>query len=96
MKPVEDQTLEEAKRPRLLSKKESANNSLIQQNVEKAHDKEIKIEQKVEAAARIILNIDEMLSPDEIQCDLDDDIDNEHYTGKNINDSFVNKLGNFS
>lgn len=37
-----------------------------------------------------------MLNPDEIECDLDDDIDNEHYTSKNINDSFVNKLGNFS
>ncbi len=37
-----------------------------------------------------------MLNHDEIECDLDDDIDDEHYTSKTINDSYVNKLGNFS
>ena len=33
---------------------------------------------------------------DEIECDIDEDLDNEHYTGKNIHDSFINKLKDFS
>lgn len=33
---------------------------------------------------------------DEIECNIDEDIDNEHYTGKVINDSFINKLKDFS
>lgn len=37
-----------------------------------------------------------MLGLDEIECNIDEDIDNEHCTGKNINDSFINKLKDFS
>lgn len=39
-----------------------------------------------------------MLELDEIECDIDENIDDEHYTGKhkNINDSFINKLKDFS
>lgn len=34
---------------------------------------------------------------DEIECDIDEDIDNEHYNdGKKIHDSFINKLKDFS
>lgn len=43
----------------------------------------------------LILNTDEFLNPDEIECNLDDDIDDEHYTGRNINNS-VSKLRDFS
>lgn len=39
---------------------------------------------------------EQMLVLDEIDCDIDEDLDNEHYTGKNINDSFINKLKDFS
>ena len=34
--------------------------------------------------------------PDEIECNIDEDFDNEHYSGKNINNSFINKLKDFS
>ena len=33
---------------------------------------------------------------DEIECDIDADVDDEHYSGKNINDSFINKLRDIS
>lgn len=33
---------------------------------------------------------------DEIECDIDEDVDDEHYTSKNINDSFINKLRDIS
>jgi hypothetical protein len=33
---------------------------------------------------------------DEIECNIDEDVDNERYTGKNINDSFINKIKDFS
>lgn len=37
------------------------------------------------------------LSLDEIECDLDEEADNEHFSGKhNINDSFINKLRDIS
>lgn len=38
----------------------------------------------------------EFLELDEIDCNIDEDLDNEHYSGKNINDSFINKLKDFS
>jgi len=36
------------------------------------------------------------LNVDEIECDIDEDLDNEHYSSKNINNSFINKLKDFS
>jgi hypothetical protein len=33
---------------------------------------------------------------DEIECDIDEDVNNEYYSGKNINDSFINKLRDIS
>ncbi|CDW84589.1 UNKNOWN [Stylonychia lemnae] len=40
---------------------------------------------------------DGFLQVDEIACDLDEDVDNEHYSDRNINNSqFVNKLRDFS
>lgn len=41
-------------------------------------------------------NSNGIINPDEIECDIDEDIDNEHYTGKNINNSFINRLKDFS
>lgn len=32
---------------------------------------------------------------EEIECNIDEDLDNEHYTGKNINESFINRLKDF-
>lgn len=37
-----------------------------------------------------------MLNHDEIECNIDEELDNEHATGKNINDSFINRLKDFS
>ena len=37
-----------------------------------------------------------VLEVDEIECNLDEDFDNEHYTGKHVKDSFINKLRDFS
>lgn len=37
-----------------------------------------------------------MLEIDEIDCNLDEDYDNEHYSGKHVKDSFINKLRDFS
>ena len=36
------------------------------------------------------------MNVDEVECNIDEDIDNEHYTGKNIHDSFINRLKDFS
>lgn len=37
------------------------------------------------------------IAPDEIDCNIDEDFDNEHYQEKlNINNSFINKLKDFS
>ena len=41
-------------------------------------------------------NEEGFLAVEEIECDIDEDLDNEHYTGKNINKSFINKLKDFS
>ena len=43
-----------------------------------------------------LLRDTDKLELDEIECDIDEDMDDEHYTGKNINDSFVNKLRDIS
>ena len=44
-----------------------------------------------------ILNTNEIrLRLDDSQCNLDEDIDNEYFTGKNIKDGFVQKLKDFS
>ncbi len=37
-----------------------------------------------------------MIEVDEIECDIDADVDDEHYSSKNINDSFINKLRDIS
>ena len=37
-----------------------------------------------------------MVEVDEIECDIDADVDDEHYSSKNINDSFINKLRDIS
>ena len=39
---------------------------------------------------------DLIIEIDEIECNIDEDIDDEHYTGKKIHDSFINKLKDFS
>jgi len=44
----------------------------------------------------VLLDSEGPLGMDEIECNIDEDIDNEHYTGKIINDSFINKLKDFS
>lgn len=36
-----------------------------------------------------------ILEIEEIECNIDEDLDNEHYTGKNINESFINRLKDF-
>lgn len=36
------------------------------------------------------------LDVEEIECDIDEDFDNEKFTGKMINNSFINKLKDFS
>lgn len=36
------------------------------------------------------------LEVEEIECDIDEDFDNEKFTGKMINNSFINKLKDFS
>lgn len=33
---------------------------------------------------------------EELECDIDEEIDNEHYSDKNINNTFINKLKDFS
>ena len=37
-----------------------------------------------------------MVDMEEIECNIDEDIDNEHYSDKNINNTFINKLKDFS
>jgi hypothetical protein len=36
------------------------------------------------------------LELDEIECDIDEDFDDEKFAGNNINNSFINKLKDFS
>lgn len=38
----------------------------------------------------------EGIQMDEIECDIDEEMNNEHFSGKNINDSFINKLRDIS
>ena len=33
---------------------------------------------------------------EELECDIDEDLDDEHYSDKNINNTFINKLKDFS
>lgn len=40
-------------------------------------------------------NQDKIVEIEEIECNIDEDLDNEHYTGKNINESFINRLKDF-
>ena len=40
--------------------------------------------------------IEAIISPEEVDCNIDEDIDNEHCTSKNINNSFINRLKDFS
>ena len=45
------------------------------------------------------LNVIEQRVPievEEVECDIDEDFDNEKFTGKMINNSFINKLKDFS
>jgi hypothetical protein len=42
------------------------------------------------------LKSSERLHIDSIECDLDEEMDNEYYTGKNVKDSFINKRKEFS
>jgi hypothetical protein len=44
----------------------------------------------------VLLDSEGPLGMDEIECNIDEDLDNEHYTGKVVNDSFINKLKDFS
>ena len=37
-----------------------------------------------------------MLNIDEIDCNIDEDVDDEKFTGKNINNSFINRPKDFS
>lgn len=52
--------------------------------------------QEEESKAVTRNNDREALEVDEIECNIDADIDDERYSGKNINDSFINKLKDFS
>jgi len=53
-------------------------------------------DQEEESKAVTRNNDGEALEVDEIECNIDADIDDERYSGKNINDSFINKLKDFS
>jgi hypothetical protein len=50
-----------------------------------------------ESKAVVLLKHEGAIGLDEIEWEMDDaDIDDERYSGKNINDSFINKLKDFS
>lgn len=44
----------------------------------------------------MLIQLNNAIEVDEIECNIDEDLDNEHYTEKNINNSFINKLKDFS
>lgn len=37
-----------------------------------------------------------LLGVDEVECNIDEHMDNEHYTGKHVKDSFINRMRDFS